>query len=121
MATSIDHRDIVGDPQTRGLCLCGRQHSLRFFKRYGLVCSWHVILDSGDTRSDRNHAFRFGAVPGICNDVENDHSASNDVPLAKHLEAVVDVLKPDSLCRMLNLSLLRQCQHFLQVEVVCPE
>src|SRR5262249_33235357 len=101
--------------------LSGRQHSLCIVECNSVVCSWHVILDSGDGPSDRNQAFRFGAVPGICSDVENEHSASNDVPVAKHLEVVVDVLKPDSLCRMLNLSLLCQCQHFLQVEVVCPE
>src|SRR5262249_30564161 len=33
VATRIDHRDVVGDPQTRGLRLGGRQHALRIFKR----------------------------------------------------------------------------------------
>src|SRR5215469_9492275 len=44
VATSINHREIVGDPQARGLCLCGRQHSLRIFECDGVVCSWHIVL-----------------------------------------------------------------------------
>src|SRR5579871_1986739 len=54
-------------------------------------------------------------------DVENDDCASDDVAGAKQLDILVYIFKLDGLDRMFDESLLRECQHLLQITVIGPE